>query len=61
MGIVLYEYEPKIDELIKNKNEQETLEMLSKVKDANRPLFSEETAKKIMSKISDEEIAIVKG
>lgn len=52
MDIVLYEYEPKIDNLIKNKNKQKTIEMLNKVEDANRPLFSKETTRKFMANIN---------
>lgn len=50
---VIYEYEPKVDQLIENENEEIKEEMLGNIKDSNRPLFSEETTKKIMSHIHD--------
>lgn len=46
---VIYDYEPKIDKLIEEKNNEMALEMFSNIKDTNRPLFSEETTKKIMA------------
>lgn len=50
---VIYEFEPKIDELIAQQNEEITEEMFQKVEGANRPLFSEETTKKIMAHIQE--------
>ena len=61
MKEIAYEYEPKVDKLIEKHLDSKAKEMFKKVDNPNRPLFSEETAKKIMSKISDEEMAIVKG
>ncbi len=51
---VIYEFEPKIDKLIAEQNDEITEEMLSKIEGANRPLFSEETTKKIMAHIYDD-------
>lgn len=50
---LVYEFEPKIDRLIAEKNEEMAEEMFSKVEGSNRPLFSEETTKKIMAHIQD--------
>lgn len=51
---IMYEYEPKIDKLIAKQNDEIAEEMLNKVECANRPLFSEETTKKIMAHIHDD-------
>ena len=61
MKEIAYEYEPKVDKLIEKHLDSKAKEMFKKVDNPNRALFSEETAKKIMSKIVDEEIAGVKG
>jgi hypothetical protein len=53
---VVYEFEPKIDRLIAEQNKERASEMFSKVEGANRPLFSEETTRKIMSHIQDDAI-----
>lgn len=50
---VIYEYEPKIDKLISEQNEEIANEMFNEIETANRPLFSEETARKILSKGTD--------
>ena len=50
---VVYEYEPKVDKLIKRRGEEITEEMFKKVEEDSRPLFSEETTKKIMAHIKD--------
>lgn len=50
---VVYEYEPKIDRLIAQQNEEISEEMFSKIQASNRPLFSEETTKKIMAHMHD--------
>ena len=50
---VVYEFEPKIDELIAEQNKEMASEMFSKVEKSNRPLFSEETTRKIMAHIHD--------
>ncbi len=54
MRSVLYEYEPKIDELIEEKNKKIASEMFGKVENSNRPLFSIETTRKIMAHINEE-------
>lgn len=51
---VVYEFEPKIDKLIAERNEEITEEMLSKVEESNRPLFSKETTRKIMAHMHDD-------
>ncbi len=50
---VVYEFEPKIDKLIAEQNEGIAEEMFNQVEEANRPLFSEETTRKIMAHIKD--------
>lgn len=52
---LVYEFEPKIDQLIAEQNDEIAKEMFSKVEGANRPLFSEETTKKIMAHMHDHE------
>ncbi len=51
---VVYEFEPKIDEKIAQQNEEIANEMYRKIEGANRPLFSEETTKKIMAHIHED-------
>ena len=51
---VVYNYEPKVDKLIEKQKEKLSKEMFEKVDDPNRPLFSEETAKKIMNHLGEE-------
>ena len=51
---VVYDYEPKIDRLMAKHNEEITEEMFDKVKESNRPLFIEETTRKIMAHIHDD-------
>ena len=51
---VIYEFEPQIDKLIAEQNEELAKEMLSKVKGSNRSLFSEETTRKIMARIHND-------
>lgn len=48
---VCYDYEPKIDKAVRKYREEIKVEMF---KDSNRPLFSEETAKKILAHIAEE-------
>ena len=50
---VVYEFEPQIDQLMTNQNEELAEEMFHKVEDANRPLFSEETTRKIMAHLHE--------
>ena len=57
---VIYDYEPKMDKLMEKQMEKEAAEMLKKVDDPNRPLFSEETARKIMSHMNEESVSKVK-
>ena len=52
---VVYEYEPKVDQLIQSEKNGIKEEMLGKIQASNRPLFSEETTKKIMSHIYESE------
>lgn len=51
---IVYNYAPKVDKLIETQKEKISKEMFDKVKDPNRPLFSEETAKKIMNHLDGE-------
>ena len=53
---VVYEYEPKVDKLMNSYSDELAEEMLSKVNNPNRPLFSEATTKKILNHIADENI-----
>ena len=48
---VCYEYQPKVDEAVENYRKEVKGEMF---KDANRPLFSEETTRKILAHIAEE-------
>lgn len=52
---VIDEFEPKVDKLIDNYESDLADEMFGKLKNPNRPLFSEETTRKILSHISEEE------
>lgn len=58
---VVYEFEPTIDKLINRQEEKIAKEMFSDVENPNRPLFSEETTKKIMSHINNSTITEVKS
>ena len=51
MKKVCYEYEPKIDRAVEKYRKEIKTEMF---KDSNRPLFSEETTKKILSHMAEE-------
>lgn len=53
---VVYEYEPKVDKLINKYSNELADDMLSKVDNPNRPLFSEATTKKILNHITEENI-----
>lgn len=53
---IIYEFEPKIDKLIAEQNEEIAEEMLSKVEENNRSLFSEETTRKIMAHMQEEKL-----
>ena len=50
---VIYEYEPQIDKLVIEQNEGIAEKMFNEIEVSNRPLFSEETTKKIMANIHD--------
>ena len=54
---VAYEYEPKVDKLITKHTEDVAHSMFSEFDNPNRPLFSEETTKKIMSHINEKTVA----
>lgn len=53
---VVYEFEPTIDKLINKQEEKIAKEMFSDIENPNRPLFSEETTKKIMSHIAESNV-----
>ena len=50
---IINEFEPEVDKLIDNYESDLADEMFGKLKNPNRPLFSEETARKIMEGIRD--------
>ena len=54
MKKIIYEYGPKVDQLMNEQNEKIAKEMLNKIEDDNRSLFSEETTKKIMAHIQND-------
>ena len=56
---VVYDYQPKIDELIQEKNNEIADKMFGKAKTTSRALFSEETTKKILSHMNDENSLIM--
>lgn len=60
MQKLVNDYQPKIDRLIEKQLDIKSKEMFSKVDNPNRPLFSEETARKIMNRINEENLAKVK-
>ena len=49
----MYDYEPKIDELMQEKNDEIADEIFGEKRKATRALFSEETTKKILSHMGD--------
>lgn len=51
---VVYEYEPKVDQLIAKQTKEISKEMFQKVQGSNRPLFSEEATRKIMAHIHED-------
>ena len=58
---VVYEYEPKVDKLMlstteESKEKTEENVVVCNANNPNRPLFSEETTRKIMNHINDDEI-----
>lgn len=50
---VVYDYEPKIDELMKEKSDEIADEIFGEKRKVSRALFSEETTKKILSHMGD--------
>ena len=50
---VAYSYGPKIDKLMEKQEEKMAKDMFDNVKNPNRPLFSKETAEKIMSHLDE--------
>lgn len=60
MQKLVSDYQPKIDKLMEKQLDIKSKEMFSKVDNPNRPLFSEETARKIMNRINEENLAKVK-
>ncbi len=60
MKKVVYDYEPKVDKLMTKHIENIAEDMLKRLDNPNRPLFSEETTKKIMSHVKEKPIAGVK-
>ena len=57
---VVYSYEPKLDKLIEKQIDKLANDMFEEVENPNRPLFSEETAKRVMSHIKEEVVEIKK-
>jgi len=55
MKKITYEFQPKVDKLIKVRNKELTKEMFKEVEDSNRSLFSKETAKKIIGGMKETE------
>ena len=51
---IINDYQPKVDKLSTKHMKELTVEMCEKVEDPNRPLFSAETARKIMSHMGEE-------
>ncbi|MCI8444149.1 MAG: hypothetical protein HFJ37_03120 [Clostridia bacterium] len=54
---VLYNYEPKVDRIIAKYTDNRIDEMFGKSENPNRPLFSKQTAKKIMNHMDEKVIA----
>lgn len=57
---IVYNYEPKVDELVKKHAEYQAIEMFEDVTNPNRALFSKETAKKIMNHMNEKTILDIK-
>lgn len=57
---VVYSYEPKLDKLIEKQIDKLANDMFEDVENPNRPLFSEETTKRVMSHIKEEVVEIKK-
>lgn len=54
---IVYKFEPNIDKIIDKQEEKIANKMFSNYKNPNRPLFSEETTRKIMSHINENNIS----
>lgn len=54
---VIYEFEPIVDRLMKRQMQELSEEMLSNVDKKNRPLFSEETTRKVMGHIENAKLS----
>ena len=50
---IIYNYEPRVDKIIGEYNQNASNEMFEKIDNPNRPLFSEETTKKIMNNMNE--------
>lgn len=61
MKNIIDDYQPKVNKLMNNYMKELTKEILKKVEDPNRPLFSQETARKIMSQSTEKIVQKVKG
>lgn len=57
---IIYNYEPRVDKIIGEYNQNASNEMFEKIDNPNRPLFSEETTKKIMNNMNEKTIAEAK-
>lgn len=57
---IIYNYEPRVDKIIGEYNQNASNEMFEKIDNPNRPLFSEETTKKIMNNMNEKTIAETK-
>lgn len=57
---IIYEYEPKVDKIMAEYEENIADGLFGSVNNPNRPLFSEETAKKIMSNMNEKTVAETK-
>ena len=54
---IIYNYEPRVDKIIEEYNQNASNAMFEKIDNPNRPLFSEETTKKIMNNMNEKTIA----
>lgn len=54
---IVYKFEPNVDRVIDKEETKIANKMFGKCKNPNRPLFSEETTRKIMSHINDKNIS----
>ena len=56
---IIYEYQPKVDKIMAERTENMADGIFGNINNPNRPLFSEETAKKIMNHMNEETITEV--